>query len=81
LTYSEFLLAERDLFALTVPAYMATPALVSETIKLDTPVFVHKLSRSTPISLLNTPEGADTLKARGVSGIYTDTLYPKTSSP
>jgi len=76
------LMAERDLFALTVPIKTATPSLISAANQADTPVFVHKLSRSTPITLLNTPEGADTLKARGISGIYTDTLYPaKTTSP
>jgi len=69
------------LFALTVPIDNATPDLIEGAVQSDTPIFVHKYHHWTPLSLVNTPEGADILRSKGISGIYTDYLYPEMAMP
>jgi glycerophosphoryl diester phosphodiesterase len=69
------------LFGLTVPLEAARPALIKGAKELGIPVFVHKFLDSTPASIVNSPEGADTLLARQIDGVYTDYLYPADPSP
>jgi len=56
------------LFALTVPAARASKSLTSALAKIGTPVYAHTL---------NTNAQAEALKNMGVTGLYTDYLFPE----
>lgn len=65
-----------SLFALTGPIETITDRLITEATLRDIPVWVHRGKNRSPLSVVNTPDYARQWKARGISGIYTDYLYP-----
>tara|TARA_R110000796_G_C14533100_1_gene432108 strand:- start:869 stop:1714 length:846 start_codon:yes stop_codon:yes gene_type:complete len=56
-----------DLFALTVPLGRLSAEEIQQIVATGTPVFVHTV---------NAPDRAIELRQQGVSGLYTDFLYP-----
>ena len=69
-------MTDNSLYALTVPVETVTDKLIKSAQSLNTPIFVHRGSDGTPKDLLNTVEGAESVKLQGISGIYTDYLVP-----
>ena len=67
---------QNEILALTVPVETVTDHLITEATLRGIPVWVHRGKNSSPYTIMNTPEFAARWKARGISGLYTDYLYP-----
>ena len=67
---------QNEIFALTVPVETVTDHLIYEATLRNIPVWVHRGKNRSPYAVMNTPEFAARWKARGISGLYTDYLYP-----
>ncbi len=72
---------QHKIFALTIPVETVTDRVIQEANARDIPVWVHRGKNRSPYTVMNTPEFATRWKARGISGLYTDYLYPAVIAP